>query len=73
MNELLAMMSLLLFMITFVAAILAILNNKYIPLFVFLTLVFSINLLITQKIIKNSNNNAVLQKTEQIKKESIGR
>ena len=73
MNEFLAMMSLLLFMITFVAAILAILNNKYIPLFVFLILVFSINLLITQKIIKNSNNNAVLQKTEQIKKESIER
>lgn len=68
MNEFLAMISLLLFMITFMAAILAILNNKYIPLFVFLTLVFSINLLITQKIIKNSNNNAVPQKTEQIKR-----
>ena len=68
MNEFLAMISLLLFMITFMAAILAILNNKYIPLFVFLTLVFSINLLITLKIIKNSNNNAVPQKTEQIKR-----
>ena len=68
MNEFLAMICLLLFMITFMAAILAILNNKYIPLFVFLTLVFSINLLITQKIIKNSNNNAVPQKTEQIKR-----
>ena len=73
MNEFLAMICLLLFMITFMAAILAILNNKYIPLFVLLTLVFSINLLITQKIIKNSNNNAVLQKTEQIKKERIER
>ena len=68
MNEFLAMMSLLLFMITFMAAILAILNNKYIPLFVFLTLVFSINLLITQKIIKNSNNNAVLQKQNKLKR-----
>ena len=68
MNEFVAMMSLLLFMITFMAAILAILNNKYIPLFVFLTLVFSINLLITQKIIKNSNNNAVLQKQNKLKR-----